>query len=210
MLKKILLTLILMIGLSAHATVNTLNAVVVSKVDGAISVILRSDEVAKVKKEVLSQDRIVLTLKGVSQAESINTLYKNVSNADGLIIHDDGSGDLKVYVEAPAISQANIVFETPNSAPITVINSTNKEMIIWGAILIMLLLVVVRSTRNLANEPIKVDINEIIKEREKALYKSFQREVATLPSMNYKLKGYRKHVLKGETIRSYENRMMKI
>ena len=55
--------------------------------------------------------------------------------------------------------------------------------------------------------PAKPDINEIIKEREKALYQNFKKEVATMPSMNYRLKGYSKHVLKGETIRSYESRM---
>ena len=62
------------------------------------------------------------------------------------------------------------------------------------------------SAKKMAKEPEKQDITEIIKEREKALYKNFQKEVATIPSINYKLKGYRKHVLKGETIRAYENR----
>lgn len=62
------------------------------------------------------------------------------------------------------------------------------------------------SARNLTVEKPQKDINEIIKEREKNLYRKFQKEVSSLPSMNYKLKSYRKHVLKGETIRSYENR----
>ena len=210
MLKRILLTFLLISGLAANAAVNTLNAVIISKVDGVTSVVLRTDEVAKVKKEVQSSSKIVLTLKDVTQSESINALYKNVSDIDGLIIHNERNGDIKIYVEAPEISKANVIFETPNSAPITVINSSNKEMVVWGIILIALLAIVIRSARNLTNEPVQVDINEIIKEREKALYKSFQREVATLPSMNYKLKGYRKHVLKGETIRSYESRMSKV
>lgn len=65
-----------------------------------------------------------------------------------------------------------------------------------------------KSARNARPKaPAKPDINEIIKEREKALYKNFQKEVSTMPSMNYRLKGYSKHVLKGETIRSYESRM---
>ena len=63
------------------------------------------------------------------------------------------------------------------------------------------------SAKNITEKPVQQDINEIIKEREKALYRNFQKEVATLPSINYKLKGYRKHVLKGETIRSYESKM---
>ena len=210
MFKKILFILTLLTGLSVNAAQNALNAVVVSKIDNETSVVLRSDEITKVRKDVESSDRIVLTLKDISQAESINTIYKNVSDVQGLIIHDEGNGDLKIYIEAPAIAKANIIFETPNSAPITAINSSNKEMTLWGILLIALLGIVVKSAKNLINEPVKVDINELIKEREKALYKSFQKEVATLPSINYKLKGYRKHVLKGETIRSYENRMSKV
>ena len=65
-----------------------------------------------------------------------------------------------------------------------------------------------RSAKNARPKKIiKPSINEIIKEREKAMYRNFQKEVKTLPSINYRLNSYSKHVLKGETIRSYENRM---
>ena len=47
------------------------------------------------------------------------------------------------------------------------------------------------------------DINAIIKEREKELYRNFQKEVASMPSLGYKLKSYNKHVLKSETLRNY-------
>ena len=52
--------------------------------------------------------------------------------------------------------------------------------------------------------------DSIAKERvslSKKLYKDFQKEISTLPTLNYKLKSYSKHVLKGETIRSYASRM---
>ena len=206
MFKKILLTLILISGLSAFASENYLNSVVVSKNDGKTSIVLRTDEIAKVKKEVETSDKIVITLKGISQSPNINTLYKNVSDVYGLIIQNESTNELKIYIEAPEIAKADIVFETPNSAPITVINKVNDEKAVWSIISIILLLVIMGSARNLSKEPETKDINEIIKEREKELYRNFQKEAATMPSINYKLKGYRKHVLKGETIRSYENR----
>ncbi len=206
MFKKILLTLILISGLSAFASENYLNSVVVSKNDGKTSIVLRTDEIAKVKKEVETSDKIVITLKGISQSPNINTLYKNVSDVYGLIIQNESTNELKIYIEAPEIAKADIVFETPNSAPITVINKVNEEKAVWSIISIILLLVIMGSARNLSKEPETKDINEIIKEREKELYRNFQKEAATMPSINYKLKGYRKHVLKGETIRSYENR----
>lgn len=206
MFKKILLTLILFSGLSAFASDNYLNSVVISKNDGKTSIVLRTDEITKVKKEVEASDKIVVTLKGITQSPSLNTLYKNISDVNGLIIQSENNGELKIYVEAPEISKADIVFETPNSAPITVINKINEEKTVWSIISIVLLLLIMNSAKKMAKEPEKQDITEIIKEREKALYKNFQREVATIPSINYKLKGYRKHVLKGETIRAYENR----
>ena len=206
MFKKILLTLILISGFSAFSSENYLNSVVVSKNDGKTSIVLRTDEIAKVKKEVETSDKIVITLKGISQSPNINTLYKNVSDVYGLIIQNESTNELKIYIEAPEIAKADIVFETPNSAPITVINKVNEEKAVWSIISIILLLVIMGSARNLSKEPETKDINEIIKEREKELYRNFQKEAATMPSINYKLKGYRKHVLKGETIRSYENR----
>lgn len=205
MFKKILLTLILFSGLSVFASDNYLNSVVISKNDGKTSIVLRTDEITKVKKEVEASDKIIITLKGIAQAPSINTLYKNISDVSGLIIQSENNGELKIYVEAPNIANADVVFETPNSAPITVINKINEEKAVWSIISIALLLLIMGSAKNITKEPEK-DIAEIIKEREKALYKNFQKEVATIPSINYKLKGYRKHVLKGETIRAYENR----
>ncbi len=206
MFKKLLLTIILFSGLGVFASENYLNSVVISKNDGKTSIILRTDEIAKVKKEVETSDKIILTLKEINQSQNINTLYKNISEIDGLVIQNENNGDLKIYVDAPNISDADIVFETPNSAPITVINKINEEKAIWSVISIILLLCIMWSVRNISKEPEKPNINELIKEREKTLYKNFQKEIATIPSINYKLKGYRKHVLKGETIRSYENR----
>ncbi len=207
MFKKILLTLILFSGLSAFASDNYLNSVVISKNDGKTSIVLRTDEITKVKKEVEASDKIVVTLKGVTQSPAINTLYKNISDINALVIQSENNGELKIYVEAPEIAKADVVFETPNSAPITVINKINEEKAVWSIISIVLLLLIMNSAKRMAKEPERQDITEIIKEREKALYRNFQKEVATIPSINYKLKGYRKHVLKGETIRSYENRI---
>ena len=208
MLKRLFTVLFLFAGLSVSASDNFLNSIVISKADGNTSVILRSDEVAKIKREVESNDEIVLTLKNMKQSNGLDTLYKNVSDVNGMIIQNSGS-DLKIFIDAPDISKASIVFETPDSAPIVASDNKSESKAVWSIISIALLLLVMRSAKNINIDKPQKDINEIIKEREKELYKNFQKEVATLPSINYKLKGYRKHVLKGETIRSYENRVAK-
>ena len=203
MFKKILFTLILFTGLSAYAGDNFLNSVVIDNNEGEMSVILRSDQITKVKKEVESADKVVLTLKGIAQSPSINTLYKNAKDVNGLIIQNEGNNDLKIYIEAPNVAKANIIFDTPNSSPITVSDSKGEERVAWSIISILILLFIMRSAKNISAEPPKKDINEIIKEREKQLYRNFQKEVAAMPSIGYKLKAYNKHVLKGETIRTY-------
>ena len=207
MLKNLFVTLIILTGMSAFAGENYLNSVVISNNEGETSIVLRSDEVTKVKKEVEGTDKVVLTLKGISQSPAINTLYKNTSDINGLVIQNGVNKELKIYIDAPNIAKANVVFETPNSAPIAVSVAVHEEKIIWSLISVLLLFAVMYSAKNITEKPVQQDINEIIKEREKALYRNFQKEVATLPSINYKLKGYRKHVLKGETIRSYESKM---
>ena len=208
MLKRLFTVLFLFAGLSVSASDNFLNSIVISKADGNTSVILHSDEVAKIKREVESNDEIVLTLKNMKQSNGLDTLYKNISDVNGMIIQNSGS-DLKIFIDAPDISKASIVFETPDSAPIVASDNKSESKAVWSIISIALLLLVMRSAKNINIDKPQKDINEIIKEREKELYKNFQKEVATLPSINYKLKGYRKHVLKGETIRSYENRVAK-
>lgn len=209
MLKKFLLTLILILaGVSAYATDNFLNSVVVDNVDGETSIVLRADEIAKVKREIESPNKIVINLKGIKQSPDINTMYKNTTKVKGLAIQSEKNNELKIYIEAPEIAKANVVFDTPNSAPLTVSSVVSEGKVLWCIISICLLLMVMRSAKNAKPKVvIKPDINEVIKEREKALYRNFQKEVATMPSMNYKLKSYSKHVLKGETIRSYESRM---
>lgn len=209
MLKNILILCILFLGIPALAQDNFLNSVVLSKVDNRPTVVLRTDSVAKIKKEIQSKDRMMITLKNVKQSNDISTLYKNVSDANGLIIQNSGN-DTEILVEAPDIYISDIVFETPNSAPIVVSDIKDEGKLLWSIISVILFITIIAGSKSAMTKPVKKDINEIIKEREKELYKNFQKEIATIPSMNYKLKGYRKHVLKGETIRSYESRMTRI
>ena len=174
MLKRLLVTICLFSGLAAFASDNYLNSVVIDNNDGQTSVILRSDHITKLKREIESPDKIVLTMKGISQSPDINTLYKNASKVKGLVIENAKNNELKIYIEAPAISMANIVFETPDSSPVTVKSVVGEGKVLWSIISIVLLLMVMRSARKTKPQP-QPDINEIIKEREKAMYINFQK-----------------------------------
>jgi len=208
MLRNLLFILIIFAGLSCQAAENFLNSVVIQNNEGETSIILRADETAKVKRDVEASDKVILTLKGITQSPDINTLYKNTSDIKGLAIQNEGS-EVKIYIEAPDISKANVVFETPNSAPVIVSSNVTEEKALWAVVSIVLLLLTMSSAK-MVRKPKQKDISDIIKEREMKLYRNFQKEVATAPSMNYKLKSYRKHVLKGDTIRNYEKTFSRV
>lgn len=203
MIRKFILLLLLLTGLSSYAAENYLNSVIIEKKDESYNVVLRSDDVVKVKKRVETPNRIELKLKNITQSPDLNTLYKNTSEVNALVIQNDGSNGLALYIDAPSISKADIVFETPNSTPRKVNNIISNEQVLLYIFMMMLFLIMLRASQ-VNSAPAQKDINEIIKEREIALYRDFKREIASIPSINYKLKSYRKHVLKGETIRSYE------
>lgn len=207
MLKKIILTLLIMTGMSAYAADNFLNSVVIDNADGQTNVILRSDKLTKVRKEVESSDRIILYMSAIEQSPDINTLYKNATNVNGVAVQSLGNNDLKIYLDAKGISKANIVLETPDSSPITIVNRNNDEKVVWSIISLVILFAAMSSAKKQV-KPKSHD--ELIKEREMALYRNFQKEVDLMPSMNYKLKSYKKHVLKGETLRYYNNNLTKV
>lgn len=210
MFKKFMLFFIIFFGVSAYASENYLNSVVLENNDGKTNIILRSDSITKVNRDVTASDRVILTLKDIKQSQDMSALYKNVYNVTGFIVENNNK-DLKIYIEAPDISSANVVFDVPNNAPVKVNDASNFDgKFVWSIISGLLLLMLIYSAKNIQKDRPQRDINDIIKEREKDLYRTFQKEVATLPSMSYKLKSYRKHVLKGETIRSYESRLSKI
>lgn len=209
MIRKVIIAIFIFICLPCFASDNFINSVILSETDGNISVTLRTDKIAKVKKNVISQSRMVLTLKGVKQTPDITTLYKNISDAESIVIQNLGN-DTQILIEAPNITKSDVIIETPDSSPIKVLDSNNDGKLLWSFISLLIFVFIGFRSKLTTKKSVQKDINEIIKEREKELYRNFQKEVATIPSMNYKLKGYSKHVLKGETLRSYESRMTRI
>ena len=207
MLKKIILILVIFMGLSACASDNFLNSVVIENNDGQMSVILRTDKIAKVRKEIESPDKIVIYMKGVEQSPDINTLYKNTSNINGVAVQSVGNNDIKIYLDATGISKANVILETPDASPITVVSRASEGKVLWSIVSILILLSVMRSAKK---RPKQKTREELIKEREMALYRNFQKEVSSMPNINYKLKSYKKHVLKCETLRNYANTITKV
>ena len=211
MLKKLLLILTIMTTITmnfAFANSNFLNSVVLEKGDDGYNIILRSDNKAKVKKSFKSDDKITLTLNGITTSNDFNTMYKNTSEVNNIVVENTDANTVKIYIQAPDISKANIVFDTPNSAPIVVSDNFAAQKTIWTIISLGLLLIIMRSAKNIKTGNMLYDLHQqVIREREMEMYENFKQELknkhkiydnSNLPLRNRELKKY-------ETLRTKNN-----
>lgn len=174
--------------ISASAAENQLTTVVLDGSDNGYNIILRSDSLAKVKKSVQSKDKITLELKGITSTNTVNTLYKNTSAVNSLIVEKIGNDELKIYIQAEDIAGAAVIFETPAAPPVYVSDNLSKDKIAWGIFMFILLVGVIATTKSLRAEPELTPMAADIKKREMEMYRNFKRELAAMPSINYNVK----------------------
>ena len=211
MLKKLLLILTIMTTITmnfAFANSNFLNSVVLEKGDDGYNIILRSDNKAKVKKSFKSDDKITLTLNGITTSNDFNTMYKNTSEVNNIVVENTDANTVKIYIQAPDISKANIVFDTPNSAPIVVSDNFAAQKTIWTIISLGLLLIIMRSAKNIKTGNMLYDLHQqVIREREMEMYENFKQELKHKPKIydNSNLPLRNRELKKYETLRTKTN-----
>lgn len=192
---RLVLTLLIVLGTFAPMSFgaqNFLNSVVFEQNEGQYNIVLRSDTPAKVRKTTQGSDKVTLTLKGISPAGNINTIYKNVSGVNPLVVENINENEFKLHIQAPNAASANIIFNTPDSAPIFVGERFGHEKMNWTLTVLTLAGIVLYSTNRRTR---KVCQRRELRDREIEFYK------AKLPSMNYK-PGYKyaMNTIKKETI----------
>ena len=161
----------------SFAAQNFLNSVVFEQSEGQYNIVLRSDTPAKVRKSTQGSDKITLTLKGITSANNINTIYKNVNGVNPLVVENIGENELRLQIQAPDVANANIIFNTPDSAPIFVGERFGHEKMTWTLTVLTLAGIILYSTSRRTR---KVCQRRELRDREIEFYK------AKLPSMNYK------------------------
>ncbi len=96
---------------SANAAQNiaTLSGVQISpSTSGSYQITLESDKNISVKKQIKSNNYMVLDLKGVKASEALNTIYKDVKNIDHVIFQPVSKNHIKVLLKGKNIAQSNI------------------------------------------------------------------------------------------------------
>lgn len=159
------------------AAQNFLNSVVFEKVDGQSNIVLRTDAITKVKKTIQSNDRIVLTIKGITPSANMSTIYKNFDGSAKIVSEGLNNGELKLHIISPNAANANIIFNTPDSAPIYVGERFGHEKANWAFTTLAFAGLMLVTTSHRTRKKIK---RRELRDREIEFYK------AKLPSMNYK------------------------
>ncbi len=208
-MKKILLT-ILTILLTAYSSVfaadNFLNTVILEGTGNGYNIILRSDAVASVKRTVENSNKIVLDIKGLTSADNISTIYKNTSAANGVIVENISNNMIRIYVQGKDISKANIIFDTPASAPVVVGDKVSNNAICWSIFAGIILCFIFAKSREIKVDPrakAKEAVQKNMREREIAMYKNYRKELLTIPSIDYKVTNPRmkRAIRRADTIR---------
>ena len=209
-MKRIFTTIVLLmlaVGSSVLAADNFLNTVVLEGTDnGGYNILLRSDAIASVRRVVESNNKIVLNIKGLTASDNINTLYKNTSAANGVIVENVGNNEVKIQIQGKNISKANIIFDSPATAPIVVSEKVSGKTIMWSIIALIAICGIFAKSRGMkanSKERITAAVQKNIRDREIAMYKTYRREMLTKPSIDYKITSPRmkQAIRRADTIR---------
>lgn len=207
-MKKLILiiTIFLLTVTSAFAGDNYLNTVILEGTDGGYNVILRSDNLAGVKKISQGQNKLTLDIKGVSTANNLTTMYRNTSDADSVIVENSGPNSVKVHINAANASNSNIIFDTPASSPVVVSDAISSNTLIWSIVAFIGLSCIFFMSKNIKDDPheeIAEAIQKNMRDREIEMYKNYRKELLTIPSIDYKVKNPRvkEAIRRADTIR---------
>lgn len=179
-MRSLILIFTLFISLSfnsAFGSQNYLNEIVLENGESGYNVILRVDSPVRVKKTIASDNIIILSMKNIVASKNITTLYKNIPNANAIQIENMPDNDIQIKINANSIAGANVILNTPNSAPLPIGDKFAKEKMIWSIFSIAFIMISIYAIKTRDRRIVR-KMN--MRDREIEFYK------ATLPSISYR------------------------
>lgn len=128
-LKNILLMFVIsfcLAGNNVFASDNVLQAIQVDGFKDSYNIILKSDDVADLKKTVQAPNKMVLNLKGIRASKTINTIYNNTSSVDSVVVEPTGEDSVKISIQGENVGAAGIHFDTLKT-PLGVLDKAQKQ-----------------------------------------------------------------------------------
>ena len=186
MKRIILLLTIFLFGLNAQASY--LHTVVLEGTDDGYNVLLKSDVIPAVKKTVKGNNNIILNISGVGAASNVNAVYKSTPDVNSLIIENVSDNELNVYIQAKDIAKSTVMAQTNDGNPVILSERFPLEKVSWSIAVLVILGMLIKSAKAVTDYENSLVIKKDIKAREIELYKNFQRELQSMPSINCKIK----------------------
>ena len=174
--------------MSANASENLLHTIVLEGTDDGYNIVLKSDETPIITRSIKSNNNLVLDVKGITTSNSVNAIYRSTSDINGLIVENVSNDELKIYIQAKDIAKSTIMSQSGDNEPVIVSERFPLEKLIWTLAVFGILAVVIKSAKALTDYENSIVIKKDIKDREIELYRNFQRELASMPSINCKIK----------------------
>ena len=212
-MKKIFLNLIftlIMLSSAALAADNSLHAVILEGTDNGYNVILRTDKVSGVKKTVQADGTLLIDVKNTSTSVNMDTKYINTRDVNNVIVENAGGNEVKIYVQGKNADKADIIFDTPASAPVVVSDRISKKQITWIAAAFLMICIMSGSFKKSVEKDEKVTLRNDLTEREIKMYKDLKSDIMTSAMIDSKLRRQRAErnmsaaVRKAETIRALQ------
>lgn len=117
---------------SSNAFANSiLSEIEIKNTPSEYNITLQINDKANIKKKVLSDNSILLTLENVSQAQDIPVLYDGDRNIDNIIVKDK-KNNVEILVQGKNATKSNIFVKEMNSGLLKQIYSGNNKKSLIG------------------------------------------------------------------------------
>ena len=167
-----------------QAADNYLRTITLEKGNSGFNIILGTDSMVKVSKKTPSENEVIIEMKDIKSAETVNAVYKGVTSIDGLVVENSSYDKLKIYISADNIKYSSVILQPANGEPSIVGETVPLDKILWIVCVMALFSVVFKVAKDLSEEDDKILIKKDIKDREIQLYRKYRSQMAVNPSID--------------------------
>ena len=129
MKKSFLVVSMLLSAVAAFANDNVLQTIQIEPIRDTYNIVLISDKVVDVRKEVEEPGSVLLSLKGVRASEMLNTVYNGSVDIDSVVVTPKSDDLVEIRVKGDNVERSTVTFESLTSS-IKVASAPKKEIVL--------------------------------------------------------------------------------
>lgn len=120
--------------LTADASENILRGVNVKSTPNAYTIELTSTSPARMTKNIVSANRIIINLRDIKVSNNLSTRYDGNAVIDNVIVEPGGFGNVNIMVQGDNIAYSNVEFKTPTAVEQIEDSVTSSFSSLFGAL----------------------------------------------------------------------------